>query len=98
MAEKLNLSTLIPAEPEKVYLAWLDSAGHTAITGSLAKIDGRIGGKFTAWDGYIEGTTLELQPFSASCNPGALLNFRTQVRIRSWKCCLSLPKMVPGLL
>ncbi|HEX7568059.1 MAG TPA: SRPBCC domain-containing protein [Anaerolineaceae bacterium] len=63
MAEKLNLSTLIPAEPEKVYLAWLDSAGHTAITGSPAKIDGRIGGKFTAWDGYIEGTTLELQPF-----------------------------------
>ena len=63
MAEKLNLSTLIPAEPEKVYLAWLDSAGHTAITGSPAKIDRRIGGKFTAWDGYIEGTTLELQPF-----------------------------------
>ena len=63
MAEKLYLSTLIPAEPEKVYLAWLDSAGHTAITGSPAKIDRRIGGKFTAWDGYIEGTTLELQPF-----------------------------------
>lgn len=63
MAEKLNLFTLIPAEPEKVYRAWLDSAGHAAITGSPAKIDGRVGGKFTAWGGYIEGETLELQPF-----------------------------------
>jgi activator of HSP90 ATPase len=25
-------------------------------------VDGDIGGKFTAWDGYIFGTTLELKP------------------------------------
>ena len=64
MPENVTLSTIVPASPEKVYRAWLDSAGHAAITGSPANIDGQVGGKFSAWDGYIEGTTLELKPFS----------------------------------
>ena len=64
MPENMTLSTIVPASPEKVYRAWLDSAGHAAVTGSPASIDGQVGGKFTAWDGYIEGTTLELNPFS----------------------------------
>ncbi len=63
MPESLKLSINLPALPEKVYAAWLDSDQHSAFTGSPAEIDGRPGGKFTAWDGYIFGTTLELQPF-----------------------------------
>jgi activator of HSP90 ATPase len=31
------------------------------MTGSPAKVDGRVGGAFTAWDGYIWGTFLELE-------------------------------------
>jgi len=31
------------------------------MTGSPAKVTGRVGGKFTAWDGYIFGKTLELE-------------------------------------
>jgi activator of HSP90 ATPase len=34
----------------------------SAFTESPAEIDNRIGGSFTAWDGYIEGKTLELEP------------------------------------
>jgi len=64
MTESLNLSSLIPAEPERVYRAWMDSAQHAAFTGSAAEIDNRVGGKFTAWDGYIQGETLALEPFS----------------------------------
>ena len=63
MPESLKLSTDLPVLPEKVYQAWIDSAQHSAFTGSPAEIDGLPGGKFTAWDGYILGTTLELQPF-----------------------------------
>jgi activator of HSP90 ATPase len=51
-----------PASPEAVYEAWLDSAAHAAMTGSKAKIGKRVGEAFTAWDGYIAGKTLELQP------------------------------------
>jgi len=32
------------------------------MTGSPAQVDGNVGGKFSAWDGYIFGTTLELTP------------------------------------
>ncbi len=53
---------MIPAKASDIYEAWLNSEGHTAITGSPAHVDGKVGGKFTAWDGYIFGTTLEVTP------------------------------------
>jgi activator of HSP90 ATPase len=62
MNNRFTLSEFIPARPSEIYEAWLSSAGHTAITGSTAKVDGKAGGKFSAWEGYIFGTTLELKP------------------------------------
>ena len=62
MTESLELSTVLPASPEQVYRAWMDSKEHARFTGSAAQIDPQIGGAFTAWDGYIEGKTLELEP------------------------------------
>ena len=64
MADKFTLTTELAASPEKVYKAWLSSAGHSAMTGSPAEVEPRVGGAFSAWDGYITGTTLELKPFS----------------------------------
>jgi uncharacterized protein YndB with AHSA1/START domain len=63
MAESLRLVTVLKASPERLYGAWLDSDEHSHFTGSKAEIDPRPGGTFTAWDGYIEGVTLELEPF-----------------------------------
>lgn len=63
MSEQLELSIVLPAEPQQIYAAWLDSEAHTAFTGSPARIDPNVGGAFTAWDGYIEGRTLALEPF-----------------------------------
>jgi activator of HSP90 ATPase len=34
------------------------------MTGSPAKVAPRVGGTFSAWDGYITGKTLELKPYS----------------------------------
>lgn len=62
MKNGFKLSAVIPAQPAEIYKAWLSTKGHTAMTGSSAKVDGKIGGKFTVWDGYIFGTTLELTP------------------------------------
>ncbi|HEY5730675.1 MAG TPA: SRPBCC domain-containing protein [Anaerolineales bacterium] len=55
------LFEVFDAKASEIYNAWLSSDGHSAITGSPAIVDGRIGGKFTAWDGYIFGSTLELE-------------------------------------
>ncbi len=61
--ESLSLSAVFPASAREVYEAWLSSKEHTAFTGSQAVIDPRIGGKFAAWEGYIQGTTVELEPY-----------------------------------
>lgn len=67
MSEELDLSVFLPASPEQVYSAWLDSQAHAAFTGGQAEIDPREGGAFTAWDNYIQGRTLVLEPFRRIC-------------------------------
>lgn len=56
------LTEFFKTTASEIYNAWLSSDGHSTITGSPANIDGKVGGKFTAWDGYIYGTILELTP------------------------------------
>jgi len=62
MDNGFTLSDTIPAVTSEIYKAWLSSEGHAAMTGSPAHVDGTVGGKFSAWDGYISGSTLDLAP------------------------------------
>ena len=62
MKNGFTISTIIPAKASEIYKSWLSSKGHTAMTGSPAKVDGKPGGKVSAWDGYIFGRMLELEP------------------------------------
>ena len=63
MLETIQLSATLPASPEQIYRDWLSSTGHTAFTDSPAEVDPAVGGRFTAWDGYIAGTNIELEPY-----------------------------------
>jgi uncharacterized protein YndB with AHSA1/START domain len=60
--DTIKVTSLLPATPHDVYEAWLDSALHARMTGGSASISPTIGGRHTAWDGYIEGTNVELEP------------------------------------
>jgi activator of HSP90 ATPase len=62
--DSIKASAVVAATPEAVYAAWLSSKGHAAMTGSPAKITARVGSAFSAWDGYISGKTLEVEPSS----------------------------------
>ncbi len=62
MTESLTVSTTLSATPKQIYTAWLSSKGHTAMTGGEAKCNATIGKTFTAWDGYITGKNMELEP------------------------------------
>ncbi len=63
MTFRFTLHATIPASPREVYDAWLSSRGHRAMTGDqTARITGRLGAKFTVWDGYITGRNLALVP------------------------------------
>jgi len=64
MKREFTVSTKLAATPEKVFRAWLSSEGHADMTGSPATVEPRVGGKFTAWDGYITGRTVELKPYN----------------------------------
>jgi len=62
MSESFEVSTVLPASAERIYEAWLSSDEHAAFIGASAEIDAAIGGRFSMWDGYIEGVNEELQP------------------------------------
>lgn len=62
MSIQFEVSDVIPASPEKVYKAWLDSTEHELMTGAYAKVSASVGESFEAWDGYIQGKNLELEP------------------------------------
>ncbi len=62
MPYSFTLTTTIPASPQEVYDAWLDSLAHTEMTGGEANVSEEIGGNVSAWDGYISGRNIELVP------------------------------------
>lgn len=64
MNVEFEVSDILSATPEQIYTAWLDSDEHSKMTGSPARISSIVGGKFDAWDGYISGINLELEPSS----------------------------------
>jgi uncharacterized protein YndB with AHSA1/START domain len=57
-----TLTTTMPASPEEIYDAWLDSIGHSEMTGGEASMSEEVGAEVSAWDGYIVGRNLELIP------------------------------------
>jgi len=60
--ETIKQKAFIPATPGEVYDAFIDPKKHSKFTGSKATGDPKVGGRFTAWDGYITGKNLELEP------------------------------------
>ena len=59
---EFTLKTKLSATAKKIYDTWLSTEGHSKMTGGDAIITDRIGDSFTAWDGYITGTNLQLEP------------------------------------
>lgn len=60
--ESIRIAARLPSSPSRAYRAWIDPSEHTAFTGDRATGAPRVGGKFTAFSGYIEGKTLRLAP------------------------------------
>lgn len=60
--ETIKQKLIVSASPAEVYDAYMDPKKHSEFTGSKATCDPRVNGEFTAWDGYIYGKNIELQP------------------------------------
>lgn len=64
MPVKFEVSDVFSVSMKALYTAWLNSEEHSLMTGSQANVSDRVGECFEAWDGYIEGKNLELEPYS----------------------------------
>ncbi len=62
MPKTIRQTVTIKAGARQVYEVLMTSRGHSKITGGGAKVSGRVGGKFSAFDGYCSGFNLELAP------------------------------------
>jgi activator of HSP90 ATPase len=58
----IKQAVTIRATPVEVYDAMVNAKKHAAFTGVAATSSNKVGGKFTAWDGYIAGKYLKLEP------------------------------------
>lgn len=59
--DHISINIELPARALEVYKAWLDSNIHSEFTGGEAAIKAKVGGTFSAWDGYISGRIMELE-------------------------------------
>lgn len=62
MCKTIKQKVKFKASPEYVYSLLADSKKHEAVTGAKATISNKIGGNFSAYDGYITGVNVDLLP------------------------------------
>ena len=62
MPRTLQQSVVLPGSPARLYAMYLNPNTHAAITGEPAKIGGKRGASFRAFDGTLTGTILQTVP------------------------------------
>lgn len=60
--KNIKQKVIFKKSPKELYDMLMDSKKHTAFTQAEAKISKKVGGKFSAYDGYCEGVNVELVP------------------------------------
>lgn len=60
MSKTIRQSVTLRASPEEIYEVLMDSKEHARLTGAAAEISREVGGEISAYDGYIEGSNVEL--------------------------------------
>jgi uncharacterized protein YndB with AHSA1/START domain len=61
--ESLTVSAVVSATADRVYASWLDRAEHRRMTdGGSVRVEARVGSDYQAWDSYVTGRILELEP------------------------------------
>ena len=62
MKTQFEVHCQFPVNAKIIYNAWLSSQEHENMTGGEAECSDSVGGSFSAWDGYISGENLTLDP------------------------------------
>ena len=62
MPRTVTLAATFPASPERLYSMFLDPSEHTAFSGAPVKIAPNAGAEFSAFEGSLSGTVLQVVP------------------------------------
>lgn len=60
---EFTLKTNIKTTAKQIYKSWLSTQRHTKMTGGEAFTSDKVGEGFTAWNGFIKGENLVLEPY-----------------------------------
>ena len=55
-----EVSASFPVSGKQLFEAWLDSEKHSNMTGGDDECSDKVGGEFSAWDGYISGVNVSI--------------------------------------
>lgn len=81
MPDFFEIEAFVAAEPARVYKAWLDAREHTALTGGgEATVEPWVGGRFTAFDGYVHGIILGLDEGKRLVQTWRTVDFAPEMR------------------
>ena len=78
MTTTIRQTVVLAAPPHAVFEALLDSRKHAAFTGARASISRRVGGKMSAWDGYIRGRNLRIEKDQVIVQSGRTTEFESR--------------------
>ena len=62
MARTIQLAASLPAPPDRLFDMYLDPVEHAAFTGAPVTISATPGSAFSAFDGVLTGTMLQVAP------------------------------------
>ena len=62
MARTIQIAAFLPAAPERLFDMYLDATAHSAFTGMPATVSMAPGSAFSAFNGVITGTMLQVVP------------------------------------
>ena len=62
MTKAIQQSVRFEASPKQLFEMYMDSRKHSEATGGKARIERRVGGKFSAWNGALRGRNLMIVP------------------------------------
>lgn len=62
MPRTIQLAASLPASPDRLFDMYLDPVEHSAFTGSPVTISAHSGARFSAFDGVLTGTNLQVVP------------------------------------
>lgn len=62
MPRNVEIAATLPAPPDRLFDMYLNADAHAAFTGHEVSIEPRAGAPFSAFDGVLSGTILQVEP------------------------------------